>query len=573
MTSPGEVAALIVGLIIAARLAWPSRKVIMVLGLLVVASLTAYSTRREPLAQEVPRATGGLGFVSSKACLGCHPGQHASFSRSFHRTMTQAATLDAILAPLDGSHLERRGDAVWVKIPDPDLVIENKPAPIVERQVVMTTGSHREQAFWVAGRRPGDLRLAPFVWMTREAAFVDRRDAFILPPSAPMPPVRWGSSCIACHAVAGEPRHDLQRDSFDTRVGELGVACEACHGPGAAHVDRYRDPFVRYQSHRASAPDATITNPKRLTPPRSVAVCGQCHAYSFPKDEAEFWTSGYSKSFRAGEPLEPSRTILRPETWGVPGAPVIEASAASLFWSDGSVRVGGREYNSLTTSACYTRGRGDRTATCLSCHAMHEGEPAGQIAPSRAADAMCTTCHEDHAAETHTHHAPSSVGSACVACHMPKTSFALLSAVRSHRIDSPTTTPLGQRERPPNACNLCHLDRSLAWTSEVLGRWYGARSGVVDDQVPFGLRFGLAGDAGVRALIADALGSSEARAAGVDGRSILEHLIDDPYAAVRFVARRSRRRITSRAAPAPLDVGLVRTMLAERDERAVTIAE
>jgi hypothetical protein len=562
-----------------------------------------------------------LGYVGSGACLGCHPAEHASFGRTYHRTMTQRPTPRAVLAPLDGRptlaegrpiRLEVRAGEVLATLPDPDAS-PGKAAPDVTRPLALLTGSHREQAFWIAGARPGDLRPVPVVWLVREERFIPRSEAFLTPPDEPLPAVRWGSSCIACHAVAGEPRHDLVKDTFDTRVAELGITCESCHGPGAVHADRHRDPVVRYTQHATKTADPTIVNPARLSPARSAAVCGQCHAYAFPRDEAGWWEAGYARTFRAGDALEPSRTLITVEAMKADPArrsldPIIEAPASAIFWSDGAVRVGGREYNGLVRSPCFERGTGERQMTCLSCHAMHDGAPAGQIAPSKVDDRACTSCHDGERSRTHSHHQPSSPGAACVACHMPKTSFALLSGVRGHRIESPsvaTTLATGR----PNACNLCHLDRSLAWTSQLLSRWYGSPEvAIPQDQARFAVavRDGLAGDAGVRALIADALGSTDAAQAtrGAAFRLPLLETIarEDPYPAVRLIAERSRSSIArprsaslppspsfpSASPPAPppggddslalgpdgrLDANCVRALLAVQDRRGITIAE
>ena len=503
-----------------------------------------------------PGPATALGYVGSSACAGCHPGEHASFRRTFHRTMTQRAEPSAVRAPLaGGGPLAARGDQVWATLP-------GEPAP---RRVALLTGSHREQAFWLAGPRPGELQLAPFVWMVREQAFLPRAEAFVVPPDEPLPPAGWASGCIACHAVAGEPRRDFERDRFDTRVGELGVACEACHGPGGAHAEHYRDPVLRYAARRRHDHDPRIVQPAALAPDRSAAVCGQCHAYAFPRDERGWWAEGYSRAFRAGDLLEPSRTLLSPDAG--PGAPTIDAPLSALFWPDGSVRVGGREYNGLVASACYARGAGERKATCLSCHAMHAGDPAGQIAPDREGDAGCTRCHDTPKDRAHSHHAEGSLGARCVGCHMPKTSFALLSAVRSHRIGVPAPTTA-----PPSACNLCHLDRSLAWTAGWLERWYGRRSVPEDSDAPFGLAAGLAGDAGLRALVADALGSPDAAAACRPGFAapVLDAMRSDPYAAVRFIAARARRSVDPGE---PLAEDLVARLRARRDDRPITIAE
>src|SRR4030095_4011854 len=71
----------------------------------------------------------------------------------------------------------------------------------------------------------------------------------------------------------------------------------------------------------------------------------------------------------------------------------------------------------------------------------------------------------------HTHHSADSSGSRCYNCHMPNTTFGLLHAMRSHQVSSPTVHESIAYGRP-NACNLCHLDRTLAWTAEKLHGWY-----------------------------------------------------------------------------------------------------
>jgi len=511
-------------------------------------SLSARASKAPPPVER-PRPSETSRYVSSSACLPCHPGEHASFRRTFHRTMTQDATPTTVLAPF-----ERRGDEVWTG----------------DRRIVLTTGSHRHQAYWTTGDRPGDLRIVPSVWIVGEQRLVPRQEAFLTPPDAPIGRVRWSSSCIACHAVAGEPRHDETRDAFDTKAAELGIACEACHGPGAAHIARHRSPFERRAQHSSTRPDPTIVHPMKIAPERSAAVCGQCHSYAFPKDANEWWSHGYARAFRAGDDLAASRFLLPVGSADTPVA--IEATEDSLFWPDGTIRVGGREYNGLVTSPCWVNGSGDRKMTCLSCHAMHEGDPSGQIAPSKRGDAGCLSC---HGPKDHSRHAPGSAGASCVACHMPKTSYALLSAVRSHRIESPRPDPT-----KPNACNLCHLDRSLGWTASKLGEWFGKPALVVPDDrkdLPEGAVGALRGDAAVRVLVADALGSPDAVIGALLRAQLLAALREDPYPAIRLVAERASRTTAGARSGgrggAALDDAIMRSLLAARDGRAVTIAE
>lgn len=560
-------------------------------------------------------------WVSSAACRSCHPAEHASWHRSYHRSMTQAATPDHIVAPMDGRALhldgrmhrfERRGEEVWATLPDPDIVTDAamrgqiaESAPDVQRRVVLTTGSHHEQGYWVSGRRPGDLRLFPFIWLIREQRWIPRRDAFLQPPDSIPNPMRWNSNCIACHAVGGKPGHDLERDIFVTRVVDLGIACEACHGPGEEHVRKHRDPITRYVERSNDTHDPTIVNPTQLAPELSASVCGQCHAYAYPKDEDEWWSQGYSLSFRAGQSLERSRTLVTLDKLEEGGHAGVQAVDESLFWADGAIRVGGREYNALVESACYQRGTGERKMTCLSCHSMHSGKPDDQLDPRREGDRACIDCHQGKDNRAHTHHAQGSPGSSCIECHAPQTTYALFKAIRSHRIDAPKISATLRSGRP-NACNLCHLDKSLAWTGKFLEQWYGASH--VDIEGDYATNSAivveaLRGDAAVRVISAAALGRDVAiSVSGPDfSGPVLAELLVDPYSAVRFVAGRSlhalpdyaaieydflappderaRARVrvleisAAKGSPGGLSRDVVQSLLAKRDTRAVTIAE
>ncbi len=218
-----------------------------------------------------------------------------------------------------------------------------------------------------------------------------------------------------------------------------------------------------------------------------------------------------------------------------------------FFWSDGMVRVSGRDYNGLLESPCYQGGK----FSCLSCHSLHESDPESQLARNRTGNGACTQCHERFREETpltvHTRHQAGSSGSLCYNCHMPHTTYGVLKAIRSHQVSSPRVVDELATGRP-NACNLCHLDKPLAWAANQLGRWYGhSIPDLSEDQtaVADAVRLALAGDAGQRVLVAWHL--SWEPALQVSGRSwvppVLAQLLDDPYAAVRCVAERSLKQI------------------------------
>ncbi|MDF3070219.1 MAG: hypothetical protein K0R38_5820 [Polyangiaceae bacterium] len=569
------------------------------MGVTTVAAAAAIAGSTAPPAP-APIGRQGEGFATSGACRSCHSAEYSSWHASFHRRMTQVASLTNVAAPslrsggrmrieTTGRTVELYGRAheLWARLPDPAVTSAVsgrhyeqafRAAPIRDVPVQLLTGSHHHQAFWVRGARPGELRSVPVVYSIDEQQLLPRRDAFLNPPDAPEQAVTWNSNCVQCHSVAGAPQHDLASDSFATAAAELGIACEACHGPAAAHVTEMQSPWRRYRA-RAEGSATSATNPEKLTRERASEVCGRCHSYFFPKDEAGWWQDGFSKSYQPGQDLSRAQLLLSPEALAAAGAPEVGADVESLFYRDGTVRIGGREYNGLSRSPCFERGHGERKLSCLSCHSMHRGDPNDQLDPEKLGNAACTSCHEGMRdnPSVHTHHAAGSPGSLCYNCHMPHTSYALLGAIRSHRVDSPA---FDQRTRDrPNACNLCHLEQSEAWASKHTASWFGAGSRFVLDregtiEVPAGAVFALAGDAAVRAITAAALARSEGSSPSPAlRRQLLTELARDDYAAVRFIAERSLKSMPSVTDASPLSTELAQQLLAARDRRPITIAE
>src|SRR5438128_3387690 len=126
---------------------------------------------------------------------------------------------------------------------------------------------------------------------------------------------------------------------------------------------------------------------------------------------------------------------------------------------------------------------------------------------------------------------------------MPRTTFGLLRAMRSHHVSSPTVQESIRYGRP-NACNLCHLDQTLAWTAQKLHAWYNQPAPELsqDDQtIAAAVQWILKGDAGQRALIAWGMGwESAQKTASRDWLyPYLIYTMTDPYAAVRFDAWKS----------------------------------
>ncbi len=538
-----------------------------------VAVVVAAALRERPAAEppaERPLVAAEGDYVGSANCRSCHPAEHASWHGSFHRTMTQVATRASLVPQFERLELDWfgapvvlawRGDTLWATFH------RGGAAPTdVDRPVEQLTGSHHLQVLWYSTGKGRELAPVPMCFKIEEGIWLPLTTVFVLPPEFrdPPEPGTWSQSCTMCHATAPRPRIDVDRN--DTHVAELGIACEACHGPGARHVAANRNPLRRYAA-RAAGADDTIVNPATLPPARSAQVCGHCHAVSILRQEH------FDRWREAGSPFVPGRELAATHLLIGPGdrdAPELRRELqrnphffASSFWSDGQVRLTGREFSGLRQSPCYVHGDPARQIDCTSCHRLHADDGVvddawrdDQLRPEAHDNRACTQCHErfvDGAAlAAHTHHAPTSSGSACYACHMPFTSFGLMKAERSHTITSPDVATELATGRP-NACNLCHLDRSLQWTVERLQADWGRALPPLDaDQreVAAAVRWLMTGDAGQRALAAWAFGRPEAQAvAGSDWLApYLARLLDDPYYVVRFGAARSLRSLPDGAA-------------------------
>jgi hypothetical protein len=519
-------------------------------------------------------------YVGSAACQICHPHNHATWHDSYHRTMTQVANEESVIGNFDNVRLAGKDLDVRLFRQDGKFLVEmTRHNPEFTRvfPVVMTTGSHTRQAYWMtSGNDSRPMMILPYMFLRAEQKWIPRHSGYITPECLQERPElavfaanldRWRYGCIRCHATRGrtEPIGDKTSAPNDraseTQAVEFGISCEACHGPGAEHVRVNRNPLHRYRQRLAGQADSSIVNPARLPHDRASEVCGQCHAVVTARsDEAMQQWLRHGFSYRPGDDLgaDPIHFIVRGRFDLMPNRPVNcpDPATTGSFWSDGMIRASGREYNGLLDTPCFQRGK----MSCLSCHQMHQSRGDPRPRPDWADDQLkfgmdgnsaCLQCHERFKnvdqLTRHTHHAAGSSGSACYNCHMPFTTYGLLKAIRSHQINSPSVQGSLESGRP-NACNQCHQDRTLAWTADYLSRWYDVprpKLSADEQQIAATVLWALSGDAAQRAVTAWSFGWEDGLSASGNHwqAPYLAQLLEDRYDAVRYIAERSLRRL------------------------------
>ena len=500
------------------------------------------------------------GFVGAQACKACHPDHHASWQATHHARMTQRPDETTVLGAFDGRTVRYEQDAARPFRDGARFCMDIPDGRGGRRlaEVALTVGSRRYQQYFERQRRGEHdvfVRL-PILWHVADQRWLHLNTVFLGPDDADWNAhaAVWNENCIFCHNTAPEPRLRSSLNDgpaaarFDSKVADLGIACESCHGPGGEHAAAMRDPLARY-----AAQPTGIVDPCDLDQARSVSVCGQCHGARLPNpmSRLDAW-------FSTGPTYRPGDALLEHVTPIEIGTPVRGKADPELFalrfWRDGTPRLTAYELQGVLASPCYQRG----TMTCLSCHAMHHGDPKGQLRPELEQNALCTQCHAAIGADVaaHTHHAAGSSGSSCVECHMPKVVYGVLEIHRSHRIEVPDAARDAAAGRP-NACTLCHTDRSLPWAAEHMRQWWGdhfpsptARADKAPIELPDAIASLHAGDAAVRAVYAAALGrQTAAPAPNATGpqRAHLAVAMGDGYPSVRWLAQRSLRQLEQRA--------------------------
>jgi predicted CXXCH cytochrome family protein len=263
--------------------------------------------------------------------------------------------------------------------------------------------------------------------------------------------------CAVCHTsqlrnVAGRG-FEAQNVAFK----EPGVDCEMCHGPSAQHVAE-----MTANQHFPKRPLDPPVNFHDLTNLDSVRICAQCHMQSALRTPGSAGELNFSRS---GE------FFIRN-----PSIPFGEFSRIG-FYKDGRFRQTTFIVEALERSQCFRKGQ----VSCGTCHDPHG--PGASSNPTSLKfrdqpDLMCTGCHSQFEKSArlaaHTHHRAESEASRCVSCHMPRIMDAVLFRARTHQIDDIPNAEMAERfgqQDSPNACLLCHSDKSSRWLKQELAAW------------------------------------------------------------------------------------------------------
>lgn len=452
---------------------------------LVTFTIRAVSAPAEAQAPAAPIAvlppTTDRDYLGSKACAECHPDTYAQWERSLHVRMTKPIEEATIVGDFSGARLTAYGRSYRFARRNGRPIVEiafGTRAPETF-QVDYTLGFKRFQGY-LSTLPDGSMYVLPAFWHVESRRWIDWKEITPIPADAHDLRQLWNTNCFNCHGTNISRGFDVEARAFRTTWTEMGIGCEACHGPGRPHVammERARtDPSFK------AGGTLDIFAPSAGTARQTFDACAYCHGNK----------QNVFLGFRPGDLYE---------DYALPfliSAPIPEHDLQGEFWPDGRPNRFNRP-QALTLSGCFKAGE----VACTNCHVAHGSEyPFSlkvDVTQGREGDTLCTQCHETlstppalkaagveslgrpgrsgfpaegGALEKHTFHAADSEGSRCINCHMSDVNWRLLIRRRDHTFQAPVpemTAAFGV----PNACNTCHDDRSPEWAARTMDEWWG----------------------------------------------------------------------------------------------------
>lgn len=434
-------------------------------------ALTVLATATGCQRSEALPPDGAPTFVGFAKCAGCHQKEAEAYRGSDHARAMQPADEQTVLGDFANAQFLHRGVTSTFFRRDGKFFVrtDGPDGKLGDFEIAYTFGVTPLQQYLVPFT-DGRLQALGIAWDTRPKAQGGQRWFHLYPRETlrPQDPLHWTGGdqtwnyqCAECHSTDLRKNYDATQNRYATTWGELTVSCEACHGPGSAHV--------------AWAEKRPSGAPKAQSGTTGFAVgLGRAGGSWVVKDRqhgiAEW--SGKPRSSAEMEACARCHARRRPIVDSYPyGRPFLDTHVpvlldAALYHADGQILEEVFEYGSFLQSRMFRSG-----VTCSDCH-----EPHG-LGLRATGNGVCAQCHLTEKFDTPNHHRhkPGSDAARCVTCHMPQRTYMVVDPRRDHSFQVPRPD-LSVAIGTPNACSGCHRDRHPKWAAKQIVRWYGPAS-------------------------------------------------------------------------------------------------
>ena len=394
-------------------------------------------------------AFGEPEYVGSKRCKDCHWREYDTWRNTLHSKFMQTPNEYTVIGDFErnnrlttkvsnkspklageevNSTMFKKDGKFYVNTIGPDGESPNPDWESHDYEITNVIGIGRRQNYLTKFPN-GELHVLPVEWDAKKETWIDLNG---LKNSFPGSGEYWSDSqsiwqfkCGGCHVTGIETNYDKTNNYFDSTWVDLGIGCEACHGPGSNHVTAASQ-YFDYEKE-------TIINPAKLPWRLRAMVCGQCHNWGASTAEVSPYKEGFPKKYSYSSDYLPGKALY-------------------LFYIEEAAekKKHHQQYNEWKTSQHAKTG-----VMCTTCHNVHQKEDLKIAMTKLTADSLCMNCHVT--LQRRAAHRIHTFGS-CVACHMPET----IGHEHSHTfqfISPELSIRAGGVEKQPNSCSGCHYHK------------------------------------------------------------------------------------------------------------------
>jgi len=398
--------------------------------LIVVVLLVAVScTKKQPAANE---------YTGSETCLQCHEKFYELWSTSHHGKAMQPmnAAFLRTTGIKESAEFQLEGKTYSVSLADSAMnLVEKTDGKIIKYPVLWVLGGKNVYYFLTTLDR-GILQTIPLAFDVHKKDWYNNPQSAMrhFPEGPSDQPLPWkdrmysfNTSCYSCHISQLETNFDLASDSYKTTWREPGINCETCHGPSGNHVTIFKN-----AKEGEEIKELGLISTKTFTHEQHNWSCAPCHAKMH----------SITPSYMPGDRYFDNYDLV-----------VLDNAD---FYPDGRDLGENYTYTGWMMNECAANSE----MHCVTCHTS-SGRDRFKNNPNDA----CMKCHKEQYNDvaSHSGHKAGSTGAVCINCHMPKTEFGKM--VRSDHSFRPPMPEATIRFGSPNACNLCHTDKTPQWAN------------------------------------------------------------------------------------------------------------
>ncbi|MCF6308662.1 MAG: tetratricopeptide repeat protein [Flavobacteriaceae bacterium] len=374
------------------------------------------------------------GYVGDKNCVACHQTEVDLWKGSHHDLAMQIADETTVLGDFNNLKMTLDDVEYFFFKKENDFIVKIKEIDTSEKEykITYTFGVTPLQQYLVDFEN-GKKQVLRVTWNVIKKKWYHQYKGDKIQPHDWLHWTKssqnWNTMCAECHSTNLKKNYSIEGDAFNTTYSSINVSCESCHGPAEKHLAWAENPSEDKNSY--------ILSPKKQK--EQLNLCATCHARR----------AKLTENYVPGEKFENQY--------------MVQNITNNFYHGDGQIDDEDYVYGSFMQSKMFDKG-----VKCNDCHNVHT------LKLKFEGNKLCLQCHvpTNYETEKHYFHKQNTEASLCVNCHMTGKNYMGNDFRRDHsfRIPRPDQS---EKYGTPNACTVCHTDKSNQWAADVIKDKFG----------------------------------------------------------------------------------------------------